>query len=238
MKKITTTQVDKNSKPPSAEVFYDEHDLNASNLYEKFSKDRSPSELLLQASDEIAKSSNPEAKKISVLYRAWYFRDKGVKEKNSKKARKLLLKSLSEFKKILPKEDVILKKVELEFLRRKLDSSKEQPDPKIFLRRAVLFKEVGQDREHDKDMALYHLFLLMNDLNSLNREEAIKQADQMLKYAKKGLDNELLFKAKALYHQVKANYVFSPKERQEELEKAVEAIKKTSDKFGQDVSST
>ena len=225
-------------KPPIAEVFYDEHDLNASRLYEKFSKDRSLSELLLQASNEIARSSNPEAEKISTLYRAWYFREKGVKEENNEKARKFLLKSLSEFKKVLPKDDVILRKVELEFLRRKLDRSKKQPDPKIFLRRATLFKELGQDREHDKDMALYHLFLLMHSLGSLSREEAIKQADQMLDYAQKGLDNELLFKAKALYHQIKANNVFNPKERQKELEKAVEAIKKTSDKYGQDITET
>lgn len=225
---------DKNIKPPTAEVFYDEYEMNASYLYEQFSKEKSHPELLLKASEEIAKSSNPEASKISGLYKALYFREKGIKEKNNEKARKYLLKSLSGFKKIVPADDVILKRVELEFLKRKFDETNKRPDSKIFLRRATLFKELGQDLEYNKDMSLYYMFFVMDHYDTLNNEDVAKYTDQMLVHAQKGLHDELLYKMKAFYHQIRANTTFNSKDRVKELEKAVEAIKKTSDKFGED----
>lgn len=229
---------DKNIKPPKGEVFYDEFEMNASHLFEKFSKDKSSPELLLKASGEIAKSSNPEASKISELYKAWYFREKGIKEKDNKKARIYLLKSLSGFKKIVPKDDLILKRIELEFLKRKFEETHKRPDPKIMLRRAVLFKDLGQVREYDKDMSLYYMFLVMDNFDKLNHEEISKYADRMIEHAKKGLNEELLYKMKAFYHQIKANSAFNPKDRVKELEKAVEAIKKTSDKYGESTTET
>lgn len=222
----------KTVKPQSGEVFYDEYEQRASRLYEQFSKEKSPPDLLLRASDEIAKSSNPEAKKISTLYRAWYFREIGVKDKNNERARKYLLKSLTEFKKIVPADDVILKRVELEFLKRKLDRASKRPDLKIFLRRATLFNELKQENGYNQDMSLYYMFYLMDNFDSLSNEEITKYADLMLEHAKKGMNDELTYKIKGLYHQIRANAVFSSKERVKELEKAIEAIKMTSDKYG------
>lgn len=229
---------DKTVKPPVAKVFYDEYEQKATHLYEQFSKKKSPPELLLQASEEIAKSTNPEAKQISTLYLAWYFREKGLKGINNEKARKYLLKSLTEFKKIVPEGDVILKRIELEFLKRKCDGTNKRPEPKIFLRRATLFKELGLNHEYNKDMCLYYMFFVMEQYNSLNNNDVLKYTDQMLSHAKKGLNDELLFKMKAFYHQIRANTAFNPKDRVKELEKAVVAIKMTSDKYGKDSTET
>lgn len=150
-------------KPEVGEIFYDDYEMRAVHLFEKFSKTKSSPELLLQASDEISKSANPEAKQISTLYLAWYFREKGIKEKDNRKARKYLLQSLTEFKKIVPSDDVILKRVELEFLRRKFEETSKRPDLKFFLRRAALFKGLGQDHEYNQGMSLYYMFFLMEN---------------------------------------------------------------------------
>lgn len=229
---------DKNIKPTTGNVYYDNYEMKASELYEKFSREKSPPELLLQASEEIAKSSNPEADKISILYRAWYLREKGLHEKDNDKARKHLLKSLTEFKKVVPANDTILKKVELEFLRRKFEKSNKRPELKVFLRRANLFKELGQDSEYNQEMSLYYMFLLMEQIDSLRNEDVIKYSDLMLNHAKNGRKGELLYKTKSLYHQIRANTAFNPKERVKELEKAVEAINMTSDKFGESSTET
>ncbi len=225
-------------KPPSGEVFYDDYEMRAVHLFKEFSKTKSSPELLLQASEEISKSTNPEAKKISTLYLAWYFRERGIKEKDNRKARKFFLNSLTEFKKIVPSDDIILKRVELEFLRRKFEENSKKPELKLFLRRAILFKELGQDHEYNQDMSLYYMLLLKDKYDSLNNDDILKYADQMLDHAKKGLNDELLFKTRGLYHQIRANTSFNPKDRMKELEKAVTAIKMTSDKYGKDTTET
>jgi len=229
---------DKTIKPEIGEVFYDDYEMRAVHLFEEFSKSKSSPELLLQASEEISRSTNPEAKQISTLYLAWYFREKGIKDKDNRKARKYLLKSLTEFKKIVPSDDVILKRVELEFLRRKFEENSKRPDIKLFLRRAALFKELGKDHEYNQDMSLYYMFLLMDKYDSLGNDDILKYTDQMLDHAKKGLNDELLFKMQSLYHQIRANTSFNPKDRMKELEKAVAAIKMTSDKYGKDTTET
>lgn len=225
---------DKNIKPPVGEVFYDNYEMKAVGLYKKFSEIKSSPELLLQASEEIVKSSHPEAKQISTLYLAWYLREKGIKEKDNKKARTYLLKSLTEFKKIMSSDDVALKRVELEFLRRKFGEKGKRPDLKILLRRANLFKELKEEKGYNQDMSLYHMFYLMDNFNSLNNEEITKYSDLMLDHANKGMNEEIIYKVKGLYHQIRANVVFNSKERAKELDKAIEAIKMTSDKYGED----
>lgn len=229
---------DKTIKPPTGRVYYDEFEMHASDLYEKFAKEKAPPELLLEASQQIVKSSNPEAGKISILYKAWYLREKGFHEKNNEKARKYLLKSLTEFKKVVPANDTILKKIELEFLKRKFEKTNKRPELKVFLRRANLFKELGQDGEYNQEMSLYYMFFLMEQFESLGNEDILKYSDLMLNHAKNGRQGELLYKTKSLYHQIRANTAFNPKERVKELEKAVEAIKMTSDKFGEDSTET
>lgn len=222
---------------PKAEVFYDEFEKRAVDLYKKFSKDKKPPELLLHASEEIIKSSNPEASQISTLYRAWYFREKGVGEKNTSKARKFLLKALTEFKKIVPADDIILKRIELEFLRRKFEGRR-RPELKDLIRRAELFKSLGQENEYNAEMSLYYMFLITEQFDNLRNDEVIKISDDMLVHAEKGLKDELLYKIKAFYHQVRANTKFNPKDRAKELENAVAAIQMTSDKFGKNSTET
>src|SRR5437870_3395853 len=106
-------------KPNEIEIYYDDHEQKAERFYEDFMQKKGPPELLLIASKEFALSTNPEAEQIAILCKGLYFREKGVNEKDHKKAGKLLLKSMSELKKVGNNEDII-KKIELEFLKRKI----------------------------------------------------------------------------------------------------------------------
>src|SRR3989344_68369 len=227
-------------KPPKVEVFLtDKYEQEASHLYKKFNKEKTPPELLLQASELMVQSSNPEAKQISTMYKALYFREKGLKDNNDKRARRNFMKSLSEFKNVLPKNDVILKRVELEFLKRKLGSKLQRPDPKIILRRATLYKELGQIQTYNQEMSFYYMFLIMEQHDDdLGTHKTSELADKMLSHAQQGLEDELMFKIKALYHRIKANTVYNPKDRTKELEQAVAAIQKTTDRFGEDATQT
>ncbi|MFA5933241.1 MAG: hypothetical protein WCV81_03170 [Microgenomates group bacterium] len=233
--------MDTSIKPQgSVEFFHDEHDKKASHLYEEFERKRTP-ELVLEAAQEFEISSNPDGKKIGILLRGQYFREKALKEENNEKARRLLLKAISNFKKIVKPDDIILKKLELEFLKRKLMGSKEiksKPDPKLFFRRATLFKETGQIKGYHQDMSLYHMFSVLDKLTKVEDQEIIDHAEQMLEHSKQGEEPELILKTESLYHGIKAQHVFSPKERAEELKKAIEAIDQTSDKYGKDTTET
>jgi hypothetical protein len=229
---------DQKDKPPAPEVFIDENEADASHLYEKFNKEKAPPELLLQGSEQMVLSANPEAKQISILFKALYYREKGIKDKDDKKARKYLLKSITEFKKIEKPDSVILKRIELEFLKRKLGYDLARPDPKVLQRRATLFRELGQDKDYNQEMSLFYMFVIMDQFDKLNNVDVLKYADLMLDHAKKGLSNELLYKMQAFYHQLRANTAFNPKDRVKELEKAVVVIQKTSDKFGEETIET
>lgn len=218
-------------KPKVAVIYHDESEEIASKLFEGYLKNKNEPEQLLKASNEIIKSSNPEAKKISVFYKALYLRGKGLKEKDDKKARKDLLKSMTEFKKVLNDDDNILKRVELEFLKRKMGKHI-RPEPKILFRRAKLYKELKQDDQYNLEMSLFYMFSLLDQIKSSSRERVIQTAELMLKHAKLSNNPGVQYKIESLYHQVKAQHVFSPKEVLEEHQKAVEAIKLTDDKFG------
>lgn len=228
----------KKYKPPAPEIFYDEYEEKASRLYEKFSKDKKPAELLLRASEEIAKSSNPDAEKISILYNAWYLREKGIAEKDNAKARKLLLKAIDGFKKVVPKDDVILKRLEIEFLKRKIISRGKKPEFKLFLRRARLFEELGDVAQYNQDMCLYYMFQLTNDLRGIDDDQLLNLSNLMLDHAKKGSNEEMKLKIQGLYHQLRANLEYLPKEKLKHLEKAAEAIKETSDRYGEGITDT
>lgn len=231
--------MDKTTKPKFAvDTFYDDHEKKASEFYEKFFKEKKDPELLLKASEEFALSTNPEGDKISVLCKGLYFREKAVLEKNHSKAKKLILKAMTEFKQIDP-TDVILKQLELDFLKRKmLESRKKRPELSILEKSANIHKELGHEKAYHVEMGLYHMFFIMDNLDKLSRDEILKNADLMLEHAMQGQDQNLLHKTEGLYHQIKAKHVNSSAEALKEFEKAMEAIEKTSDKYGKDMVET
>lgn len=234
--------MDTSIKPQgSVEFFHDEHDQKASDYYEQFEKNKKSPELLLKAAQEFELSSNPDGKKIGILLRGWCFREKALKEEDNDKAAKLLLKAMTHFKKVVEPDGKILKKLELEFLKRKLMENKDiksRPDAKLFLRRANLFRETGEMKGYHQDMSLFHMFSALEKLTKVEDQEILNHAEQMLEHAKQGEQPELILKTESLYHEIKAQHVFTPKERAEELQKALEAINKTSDKFGKDTTET
>lgn len=232
--------MNKVDKPPIAEVFNDEHEMNASHLYEEYIKTRSNPELLLKASTEITQSANPEGKQMGILYKGMYFREKALKEKDSKKALKMFLKSMSELKKVASNDDLI-KKIELEYLKRKVEAEDklgEKPDMKLLLRVANLHKDLGNDKEYNKEMSLYYMFEITELREQLNNKEILDKAELMLSYAKKSEDQDLFNRIQGLYHLIRAKHIFNHKQALEEFERAKDAAKKTSDKFAEDITET
>ncbi|GEM_PF-2287087 len=230
----------RSDKPKEIEIYHDDHELRAVGFYEEFMKKNGPPALLLSASKEFELSSNPEGKQISTLCRGLYFKERGIQEKDHKKAGKLLLKSMSELKKVGQNDD-ILKKIELEFLKRKMllvDKNLKKPPTDLILRRAKILKSLGRVKEYHLEMALFYMFYIMENLDKLPREDILKNASLMLKHAEKGEEPEQLYKTKALYHQIRAKHVFNYKQSLTELESAAAAIRKTTDKYGEEITRT
>ena len=220
-------------KPQGIAVYYDDHEQKAERFYEDFMQKKGPSELLLNASKEFSLSTNPEAEQISILCKGLYFREKGVNEKDHIKAGKLFLKSITELKKVGNNDDIV-KKIELEFLKRKiLAAKKDQKPPKdLFLRRAKLYKELGDNKNFNGDMSLYYMFsMLETDPFS---ENLLKYANLMVDHAEISGHEELLYKAKVLLHQVKSSTAPDVKTALAELENAMAAIQKTGDHYGEE----
>lgn len=228
----------KDDRPKIIEAFHDEYEMKANDLYKEYYKEQSSPELLLRASREMVKSSNPESKQMSSFFTALYFREKASKEKNNTKAAKYLDESLKEFRKYLLPTDDILKNIKLELLKRKLMGENKEPKSKSFLRRAELFKELGKENEYNLEMCLYYMFEISQSLRLMEDSELLKNLDQMMTHAQKVTNEEFIYKAKSFDHQVRGSITLNPKERIKELKKSLEFIKKTSDRFGEDSTET
>ncbi len=218
----------------------DEHEKKAHEYYEGFADKKGSPELLLKASQEFALSSNPEAEQISLLCKAWYFREMGNREKSNSKAKVWLLKSMTLFRKIDPK-GTTHKQIELEYLKRKnldYEDRYKKLDLATLKRSADLFKEFGNEKGYDQNMSLYHMFYVMENSDKLTNPEALEHAELMLKHAENSGNKDIVNKVKGLYHQLRANHTFNPKTHLKELREAKKAINETSDKYGADIADT
>lgn len=221
---------------PEIEMYHDEHDKKGSDLYEKYIKNKNLT-CLFQASQEFRLSSNPEGKKIADFAKAWYYREVGILEPDDKKASTLLLKSLTQMRKLGEKDD-IAQAIELEYLKRKLGSlAKEgkEPELKLHLRRADLFKKRGQLKAYNQEMSIYYMRHVTSNADKMTDEEILKNTDLMLSHAKLGEGEELLHKTKGLYHQIRAKHIHNPKQSMKEFQLALDEVDKTSDKFAKDM---
>src|SRR3990167_4600902 len=95
---------------PQGEILYDDHEVNANKFYDEYEKNKDNQNLLLKAAVEFELSTNPDGIKMAIMCRGMYFTEKGKKEMDDDKARKLFLKALKEFRKVAP-NDIIVKQV-------------------------------------------------------------------------------------------------------------------------------
>ena len=235
-------KIDKSIKPEIAHVFYDEYEEKGLKLFNDYmdGKENSSPDLLLKASEEFGKTSNPDGIKMSTLSKGLYFFKKGESEKDQIKAKKLFLKAMTAFRKIDPK-DIMVKRAEAHYLKSKFSSDeglKKEPDLKSLLRKAELSKELGKTKDYHIEMSLYYMFLATHNISALPKEEILKNATLMLKHAKLGSNPDILYKVQGLYHQMRAGVLPRSKQTLEEFEKAITAIKKTSDRFGEETAVT
>jgi len=221
----------KNTTPAAVIEISDEFEDQASTLFHTYFEDKTNSnpDLLNKAAKLYLKSSNPEAKQIYDLIRAFYFWEQGKKEKNHNKAAILHLKASTIFKKS-PKTKTEANKAMLGFYSHKLEavSSKIRSDaPDIFEKRAKVHKELGNEVEFYLDKGLSHF------LRGINPEKILlTELQKSLDYFKKSGKGDFVKKIQATIHNVKAHEAGSIDEALIETKKAISTLEKTSDKFG------
>lgn len=219
---------------PKGKVFYDEHEAAASEYLDTFkNQEKRDPELLHKASLEFNQSTNPEGKEIAQLLEAWSLREKGVQEKDHRRACRFLIKSYSTFSKDKRMANDA-KKVLLEFYKRKVEiaHAEEKKSTEIFLKMAKINNELGQEENYHVMMSLYCLFSSTDDLRNL--PVAIKKLEEGLGYAKKSGRKEIVYKLQGILHKMKSHTSATPEEAIKELEKEIKAIEKTSDKYGRE----
>lgn len=226
--------MDNNVKPQIASISYDEFDAEGEQFFKGYEADRKNVELLNKAADSYSKSANPEGKKIAELLRGLYYRELGVNEVDNKKALKHLQKAVVFFGKAVGRNSIEAKKVRLELLKRKILAveKKQKPPKDLFLKRAKLYQELKDMKNYHGDMSLYYMFSMM-ELEPFD-DKIIKFAELMVEHAKQSEHQELFYKAKVLLHQIKSSLASEPRIALEELEESLNAIKQTSDKYGEE----
>jgi hypothetical protein len=219
---------------PQGSVSYDSFDAEGERCFREFETNKDQPLLLLKSADAYEKSTNPDGKKIAVLLRGLYHREKGVKETDHKKAAIELSKAVRLFTRVTGKDAIETKKVKLEYLKRELAThlKDEKPPKELFLQRAELFKELKDEKSYNGDMAIYYMFSML-ELEPFD-DNFLKFANLMLAHADKSGQEELSYKAKVLLHQAKSSIAPDPKTSLAELEEALIAIQKTTDHFGEE----
>lgn len=202
-------------------------------LINKFKETNDPN-YLKEASEAVLKSDNPEKKEISILLSGMYFHQIGKKEKDINTSIQYLEVAVDKFKECVG-DDIQTKRVELELLkkRRLSHESNTTKNPKfISLTKEIAekYKELGQLGEYHTEMALHYLFSLSN--SEIYSEDFVKKRRLMSKHAEQSPYEDIKNKVKALDHQFEANKKPGFEHSKEQLSKALDAIKNTSDQFG------
>ena len=221
-------------KPPKGKVFHDEQEMRGSDYLDEFKKQKVKNpELIRKAAEEFRQSSNPEGKDISQFLTAWYWREKGVLEKDDKKACTYFLKSATAFNKDKRTTNEA-KKIMLEFYKRKLDiSHATNSDPtEFFMKRAKIYKELGQEKEYNVEMCIYYIFASTHNVRELN--QAISLLEKSVKHAELSGVEEFASKARGMLHKLKSHASSTLEEAIKEIKEELEEIEKTSDKFGKE----
>jgi hypothetical protein len=213
----------------------DPHEVKAETYYKSALSNFKKTELFLKASEEYALSKEKDAGDKSNLCKVLYFREKGVAELDLDKAKKWLWKAVCEFKKNTINDKKIARSLALEFYKKKMaleNKKNKRPSAETVLKVATLFNELKNKKQFHIHMSLYYMFLNMGKTDDLSPETIKNNADLMLKHARLGEEPSLVSKIEGLNHRIKSNFISNPKERLKELEKTVNALGKTDDKFG------
>lgn len=217
---------------PKVAAYQDDFERKANALYEEYHKDSSKFANLKEATQLYEKTSNPEGKQIAALLDVLYLRELGKRETNKEKASELLHKAFLSIEKITGKDSIETRQIELEYLNKKLGALESaKPSKEIFLRIAEIHKSFGNEKKYHAYMTLYYIHLI-TDLPQFDKQ-IINYCNQMVNHAEESGNNEFLFKAKGLYHQIKSSIEIDPRLAVHELEEALQTIKQTHDRFGE-----
>lgn len=221
---------------PRVKILNDEHEEKASCFFDSFKNQKSPKdpELLRKAAAEFKQSSNPESKEIAQFLEALYLREKGLQEKDHKKAANFLIKSYSAFlkdKRTFKEAQHVL----LQFYQRKIEINhvEGKNSTEIFLKRANVYKALGREDGYHAEMSLYCLYQSTDSIQNL--QSAVKKLEEAVKHAKLSKKEEIIHKMEGILHKIKSYNSTNLEDAIREIEKEIESIDKTSDKLGKEV---
>lgn len=229
----------RNDTTPDSARAQDPHDQfeeEADRLLEEFKKDDKRIELLGQASELYRQSVHPEGHEISNLLRGLYHLQKAKAEPDDLKAIGDLRQAYRLLRKAGLKPDE-LREVRLNWLKRRISLAAERKERKIlpglFLKSAILLeKSEREKKDFHVAMFMHHLYTLVN--LGAGAGDGATHLDRMMLHARKSGEPNVIYKASVIAHRIRANQALRPADAVVELEKALEAIRQTSDRFGEE----
>ncbi len=206
---------------PTAEVYYDQYELEAIKQFEKYISTKDE-KLLLASIENLKKTGSQEGPKMANMALGLYHKEKANKTIKTKTKIKELKKAYKYYKAVFG-DAIDAKKVKLELLKElaiATDKSEFAGRAELFLQRAKLFEEIGDLKNSSAEMTLHYMSkaIAMNQYDFDNIQDCMKL---MLESAKSSENEEFYHGIKAFYHRVMASLATSPKEAIKELESAL-----------------
>ncbi len=215
---------------------YDELEVEADRLLDRFRKHKTQLELLRQAAELYRRSANPEGKQISDLLEGMYLFERGKAGRDPRSATDDLCRAYRLHRRAGLKTDELVP-IRLAWLKRRIDLGIARHDrrllSRLFLRVAQILEKQGRIQDFHLAMYMHELYAILSALPSIDKA-AFERFDRMMAHAREIGDPDMLRKAEVMMHRVRASLASGPAEAAKELEKSLEAIRQTSDRFGEE----
>ncbi len=221
---------------PKMKVFSDKEEMEAISYFEKyFNDERKEPQLLLKASMKYRESVNPEKEMIAKLMKALYFYEKGLVEIDDEKAIIYFNKSIEYYSNI---DEKMVQKAEFNRLKRLLNVRPNKDQPELYLSLAELSKKEGNEKEFNSFMTLYGMSVLQYLLNTMPSNDLEIFLNALVDFAEKSENDDIVFKVKSIKYDIEASREGRSLKRIELMEKSLEMINLSRDKYGKELIET
>lgn len=222
----------------NSEDFIDDFDKNTSELVKKLKNNRFAENSIIckNAADQIIQSANPEAKKIYTFLMGLSKFEAGKAEKDPGRAKCLFQESLAFWEtentdneknnELLEQAKILILKKEIEI--HKGDNSKLA---ELFQTLASIEKERGRNNSYHEHMGTAHMFKAITQFH-VNILNSFKELDESIKHFEITGKNEFIFKLRGMKYRLLSYFQPSLQQRLVLLNKQLDEIVKTSDRFG------
>jgi len=221
---------------PRAEAFFDKEEMEAYSYFKKyFIEGIKEHKLLLKASIKYKESKNPDNEKISKLMKGLYFYEKGLSEIKNRESIIYFNKAIE----YLSDVDIEMeRKAKFNKLKRLLEISLKKDKPGIYLLLAELSREMGNEKDANSFMTLYGMGVLPYLTNTMSNDDLANFLNVLVSFAEKSKNDDILYKVKSAKYEIEASRVGNPLGRIDLMEKSLEMINLTKDKYGKELAET